>query len=164
VSRSVDLFVGSDLPIDQLAAQLGSVVDAPFTPSPTGATFVLRDGSVVAELARHAFADDGDLLLSRYRYTLSSRVPAGARPQDTPEAAVLRRVAQRVRERGLFPVLLVMDLQYREGAVPADAPSPADATAPAPGPGPAAAPGPGAAPGSAAPAPADVSGPAPAAR
>ncbi len=114
MSRSVDLFVGSDLPVDQVADQLGRAAGAKFTPSPNGATYVLREGSVVAELGRHPYLDDGDLLLSRYCYALSSYVPDTTRPQDTPEATVLRRIAQAVRQQGLFPVLLVLDLQYRD--------------------------------------------------
>ncbi|MHB1534779.1 MAG: hypothetical protein ACYC1D_09255 [Acidimicrobiales bacterium] len=114
MSRSVDLFIDTDAPLEQLAEQLGQAIGAQLTPSPNGATRILRDGAVVAELGPHPYLDDGDLWLSRYRYALSARVTSDARPQDTAEAAVLRRVAQAVRQRELFPVLLVLDLQYRD--------------------------------------------------
>jgi hypothetical protein len=115
MSRSVDLFVASDLPIEEVAGQLGRAIGASFTPSPNGASYVLRDGKVVIEFGPHPYRDDGDLLLSRYAYALSACVPDDARPQDTPEAVVLRKIAQAVREKGLFRVLLVMDLQFRDG-------------------------------------------------
>jgi hypothetical protein len=98
------------------------MLGSPLTPNPGEESFVVRHGDVVAELATHGFVDDGDLLLSRYRYALSSQVPSDVRPQDTPEAALLRRLGQAVRERGLFPVLLVMDLQYRERLTDSDDP------------------------------------------
>jgi hypothetical protein len=83
-----------------------------------GRTWILRDGSVVAELAPHPYGDDGDLLLSQYPYALSARVRTDARPQETPEAAVLRKVAQRLRATKPWRVLLVLDLQYRDGGDP----------------------------------------------
>ncbi|MBO0732044.1 MAG: hypothetical protein J2P57_22480 [Acidimicrobiaceae bacterium] len=115
MSRSIDLFVASDLPLEQVAEQLGHAISASLSASPHGATFILRDGDVVAELGPHPYQDDGDLLLSRYRYALSAAVPDDARPQYTPEAVVLRKIAQAVRAKDLFPVLLVMDLQFRDG-------------------------------------------------
>ena len=49
------------------------------------------------------------------------------RPHDTPEAALLRRVAQRIQRGPAWPVLLVHDLQYRDRAMAAGTPNGASA-------------------------------------
>jgi hypothetical protein len=115
MSRSLDLFIDTDLDLDQLAKQLGDAAGVDLSRSGDGRTWILRDGSVVAELGPHPYEDDGDLLLSQYHYSVSARVPTDARPQETSEAAVLRKLAQRLRAATPWRVLLVLDLQYRDG-------------------------------------------------
>ncbi|MGI8491649.1 MAG: hypothetical protein ACR2KC_01915 [Acidimicrobiales bacterium] len=113
MSRSVDLFIDSALPAGELAAQIERLTDLPVAPNGEG-TWTLSEGAVTAELAEHRYADDGDLWLTRYRYALSARVPGAANPRDSAEALLLRRVAQALHRNGSFPVLLVLDLQYRD--------------------------------------------------
>ena len=36
------------------------------------------------------------------------------RPQDSPEAGLLRRIAQKIAQGPAWPVLVVLDLQYRD--------------------------------------------------
>jgi hypothetical protein len=112
VSRSVDLFISSSLPLDELAADLGRRTDADLpTTDPGRWRFV--DCGVTAELSEHPYLDDGELWLSRYRYVLSSRMATGVGPLDSPEVLSLRHLAQTLHDPVSFPVLLVLDLQYR---------------------------------------------------
>lgn len=113
MSRSVDLFIASPEPLELVAAKLGEVAHLPAVEGPD-ATWVVSDGETSATLAEHHYLDDGDLFLSRYRYVVSGRVPATARPQDTPVAALLRRIGCEIQRSTAWPVLLVLDLQYRE--------------------------------------------------
>ncbi|MGH9116253.1 MAG: hypothetical protein ACRDWW_10560 [Acidimicrobiales bacterium] len=113
--RSVDLFIAAELPPGDMAAELGRVAGSSCAPGPEPGTWVLQEGGTRAFLAQHRYADDGDLLLSRYRYALSARVADTVRPQDTPEAALLRMVGRRLQQGSRWPVLMVLDLQYRHG-------------------------------------------------
>jgi hypothetical protein len=113
VSRSVDLFISSSLPLDQLAADLGRRSDAQLLPTTDPARWRFVDGGVTAELSEHPYVDDGELWLSRYRYVLSARMVAGVGPLDSPEVLSLRHLAQTVHDPVSFPCLLVLDLQYR---------------------------------------------------
>ncbi len=135
MSRSVDLFVDASQPIDEMAATLGDLMDSTPVKDPTSG-WVLTDGEVEATLVEHPFVDDGDLPFSHFKYALSARVSDVVRLPDSPAAAYLRRVADRI-QRGLgWPVLLVLDLQFRDrsgptsaaqSAPPPDRPEPAPA-------------------------------------
>jgi hypothetical protein len=114
MSRSVDLFIDADAPIDEVAANLGELLGSPLVQGPGPGIWLLQEGSVEAVLSRHPFLDDGDLLLSRYRYALSAQVSNSGRIQDAPETALLRHVADRVLRGSHLPALLVFDLQYRD--------------------------------------------------
>lgn len=122
MSRSVDLFIDVDLPLDRLAEELGRLTGLHLTPEPHGDCFVLSEGRVVARLAEHPYGDDEDLPLSRHRYALSSRVPDDDRLQDSEEAVLLRRVSQQLRSGSPWRALLVLDLQYRDPGTPGDWP------------------------------------------
>jgi hypothetical protein len=104
MSRCVDLFVDSDLPIDEVADQLRRLAGVALTPSPDAATYVLRDGPVVVELGEHAYGDDGDLRLSRAVRPNPQRLPArGHRRGDAASphrarGAPARRVPRAVRD------------------------------------------------------------------
>ena len=77
MSRTVDLFISSAAPIDELAttiaARTGLLLESePSGTSESGRTGVegeirLREGDLYAVLREHAFVDDGDLILTRYR-------------------------------------------------------------------------------------------------
>jgi hypothetical protein len=129
MSRSVDLFIDADAPIDEVAANLGELLGSPLAEGPGPRTWLLQEGTVEAVLTCHPFLDDGELLLSRYRYALSARVPNTVRVQDAPETALLRHVAERVLRGSHLPALLVFDLQYRDrpggDSVSSDCPAPA---------------------------------------
>jgi hypothetical protein len=130
MSRSIDLFLASPLPADELADELTRLTGLSFAPTADGTGWMMHDGGVQAELAEHHFADDGDLLLSRYRYALSARVPLGINPADTPEAMSLRRMTKTLHAEGSIAVLLILDLQYRDQpgrrpTSPTDGPRPA---------------------------------------
>jgi hypothetical protein len=114
MSRSVDLFIDADIPLDELARALGRHTGSSLTPEVDQARWILQEGDTRATLAEHPYGDDGDLPFSRYRFALSARVSNEARPHDTPEAALLRRVAHQIQQGPTWPVLLVHDLQYRE--------------------------------------------------
>jgi hypothetical protein len=116
MSRSVDLFIDADVPLDELASALERHTGTSLEAEPDQACWVLKEGDTRATLAEHPYGDDGDLLFTRYRFALSARVSNDVRPHDTAEAALLRRVAQKIQQGPTWPVLLVHDLQYRDGA------------------------------------------------
>jgi hypothetical protein len=121
MSRSVDLFIDADVPLEELAGALGRQLGAPLAIEPDQTAWRLRDGEVEAILAEHPYGDDGELLFTRYRFALSARLANDVRPHDTPEAALLRRIAQKIQQGPAWPVLLVHDLQYRDNPVGAGA-------------------------------------------
>jgi hypothetical protein len=130
MSRSVDLFIDADIPIGELAAELGRLTDLTLDPRPDAPEWTLEEGEVRATLAEHPYVDDGDLLLAHYRYALSCQVTTGVRLQAAPETALLRLVAEALQHKSARPVLLVLDLQYRDptasnaaAATPLDGPA-----------------------------------------
>jgi hypothetical protein len=131
MSRSVDLFIDTELSLEEVADALGRQAGSPLV-SDGQATWLLQDGAVRATLAEHPYGDDGELLFTRYRFALSARLTNQGRTQDSAEAALLRRIAQKVQQNLAWPVLVVHDLQYRDrpatphgpdGEVPATAPT-----------------------------------------
>ena len=115
MSRSLDLFISSAAPLDELAATLaartGLVPDAESGAGERGVA--LRDGDLCAVLHEHRFMDDGDLFLTRYRWALSMRTTVTGHLGLSAETALLRQVAAALADH---PVLLVLDLQYRAEA------------------------------------------------
>lgn len=116
MSRSVDLFIATDLSLHDLAIELGQKAGCRLTGDPERPQWIMNEDKVTAILAEHPYVNDAGLPLAKYRYAISARVPNDTRPSDTPEAAVLRRIAQRIQEGPKWPVLLVHDLQYRDGS------------------------------------------------
>jgi hypothetical protein len=116
MSRSVDLFIRYDQSIQELAAAIGRLMEKELTPGPRVDTWVLQEGDVEVMLREHPYVDDGELLLSSYRFALSGSVPNDVRLQDAKTTELLRRVADRLHRGGGVPVLLVLDLQYRDRA------------------------------------------------
>ena len=116
MSRSVDLFIaaGAGLTLDDVAGAIGSQCEIRLRAEPEESRWVLEEGDMRAHLSRHRYVDDGELLLSQYPYAVSSRLAAG-RPQDSAEAAWLRRIGHRLQETSGWSVLVVLDLQYRDG-------------------------------------------------
>jgi hypothetical protein len=127
MSRSVDLFIDAAVALDELAAALGALLGTALVAEADQAAWLLREGAMQATLAEHPYRDDGNLPFTRYRYALSARVSNDVRPHDTPEAAMLRRVAYKVQQGPNWPVLLVHDLQYRERLTAAATPNGAGA-------------------------------------
>ena len=111
MSRTVDLFVDSDQPLEQVASQLSELTGLPLVASPDRSRFVLQEGGVNAHLAEHDFLDDDDLPLSEFRYVLSASVKGVGSIDDSPEVACLRRVNALLREMATMPSLLVIDLE-----------------------------------------------------
>jgi hypothetical protein len=114
VSRSIDLFIDADQPPDQLAAALGRVSGSALEKDAATGAWLLRRDDVQATLTEHPFADDEDLPFTRFRYSLSARVANTVRLQDAPATFLLRRIADLTQRQLGLPVLLVMDLQYRD--------------------------------------------------
>ncbi|HET9060260.1 MAG TPA: hypothetical protein VFN61_10095 [Acidimicrobiales bacterium] len=111
MSRTVDLFVDSDQPLEQVADLIGDLAGQPLVRVPDGPRFVFDDGQVTAQLSEHDFVDDEDLPLSEFRYVLSS-VVRGALPIDkSPELLFLRRLNNGLHENSVLPSLLVVDLE-----------------------------------------------------
>jgi hypothetical protein len=125
MSRSLDLFIDTPIELPELARRLGQLTGAPLVAHTDGDRFVLSEGETVAVLGRHPFVDDGKLLLSRYTYALSSRVPAGEAVADSRELALLRHLAELIRQRMSMPALLVHDLQNRDRGATTPEPPPA---------------------------------------
>jgi hypothetical protein len=118
VSRSVDLFIDTKLTIAEVAAKLGELLEHPLVANPDQTVFAYEHASVSLTLCAHEFIDDGDLLFSSYRYVLTGRVASTARVQDSAEAKLLRWVADKIQKEPRWPVLLVLDLQYRDKGKP----------------------------------------------
>jgi hypothetical protein len=135
VSRSVDLFIESAKPIEEVAAEVARLTRLNLTPGSVPGTWSLDQGTVHAELHAHPYVDDGELAFERYQYALSARVADRGRSAESSEANLLRMVSESLR-KGRIPSLLVHDLQYRDGrAGPAPSPEgPDQAEAPEPGP------------------------------
>ena len=114
MARSVDLFIRYDQSIQELAEAIGHLMDRELAPGPRADTWILRDGEVEVMLREHPYVDDGELLLSSYRFALSGSVPNDVRLQDAKTTEFLRRVADRLHRGGGILVLLVLDLQYRD--------------------------------------------------
>ncbi len=114
MSRSIDLFIDADQPPDELAAALGRVLGSALEKDSATGAWLLRRGDVQASLTEHPFADDEDLPFTRFRYSLSARVANTVRLQDAPATVLLRRIADLTQRQLGLPVLLVMDLQYRD--------------------------------------------------
>ncbi len=112
MSRSIDLFIDAPLAVDELAATLQRVTGFCFSERPEGG-WELEEGDVRARLSEHHYVDDGNLLLSRYRYVLSARAPSDARLADHPAVLVLRDLMQTLHRDSPMPVLMVLDLQRR---------------------------------------------------
>jgi hypothetical protein len=125
MSRSVDLFIDSDSTVADLATQLGRLCELDFHPGPDDRSWVVRDGDVTAVLAHHPYVDDRDLVFSHFRYALSARVSSEHRIDTAPETTLLRRISERLLRGSELPVLLVLDLQYRDQATSAPS-APAD--------------------------------------
>jgi hypothetical protein len=111
MTRCIDLFIDATEPLDALAAALGQLTGVTFVGPVEGSHWALSDGPATALLAEHDFADDRHLLLTRYRYDLSSRVNT-VNFADSAEVTLLRRVFAAVRADGRYPALLVFDLQH----------------------------------------------------
>jgi hypothetical protein len=115
MSRSVDLFIDANVSLEEMSEALGPYLGGPFSPD-GGARWVFDQGQLRVLLSAHPYRDDGELLFSRYRFALSARIANDGRPQDSPEAALLRRVAGQIGQGPAWPSLVVHDLQYRDGA------------------------------------------------
>lgn len=129
MSRSVDLFIDSSLPIEALAEHLRARTGAQFTPTADPDRWRMDDGSLTAELYEHSYVDAGELWLSRYRYVLSTHMPFGVSLLDSPEVLGLRHLAQALHSPPDLSVLLVLDLQYRlptAGEAEEEAPDPGE--------------------------------------
>ncbi len=111
MSRSVDLFISYDAPIEALAALVAERTGLTVDPRGEVDEFDLVDGGIAALLHRHHFADDDGLPLSHYPYALSITTGVGGHLGSSPEVSMLRRVAGAMDG---VPVLLVLDLQYRD--------------------------------------------------
>jgi hypothetical protein len=111
MSRCIDLFIDSPAPLDELAVALGKLSGLSFIGSAEGTHWGVRDGDGFAELAEHEFADDRQLLVSKYRYDLFARVESGS-PTEGASAAMLRRIFAALKAEGTYPALLVFDLQH----------------------------------------------------
>jgi hypothetical protein len=109
--RTVDLFLDSDQPLDQVAEHLDELARLKFCASPDGSFFVARDGGVVVHLREHDFVDDDELPLSEFRYVLSAAIRSPREPDDSEELKLLRRVNSELQRAGALPSLLVIDLE-----------------------------------------------------
>lgn len=128
MSRSVDLFVDSTLPLEALAELLAARSELRFDPAGDDPEHCRAHlGEVSVELYAHDYVDDGELWLSRYRYVLSSRTDGGVVPLDSAEVTALRRLAHQLHDPTDLPVMLVLDLQYRlpPGRLPSE-PTPSE--------------------------------------
>ena len=112
MSKTVDLFIESDQPIEAVAELLAKETGWPVGPGEAPGTWMLSGPDHRAELHTHRYINDGALAFERYAYALTARV-SGTRLTESPEAAMLRAVADKLRTHRI-PTMLVHDLDYRE--------------------------------------------------
>jgi hypothetical protein len=112
MSRTVDLFLDSDQPLELVAAQLSELLGAQLRPTPDLSRYVVQEGDVTAYLAEHDFLDDDDLPLSDFGYVLSAQVRSAGDIEQGAEAQFLRRVNAIWRQATGLPSLLVIDLDW----------------------------------------------------
>jgi hypothetical protein len=117
MSRTVDLFVDSDQPLDRLASQLAELTGCQFRPSLDATRFTMHDGAVTAHLSEHDFLDDEGLPLSEFRYVLSAAVRAPSDIGSSAEATCLRRVNACLKQEGRLASLLVLDLECPDSSL-----------------------------------------------
>lgn len=120
MSRSIDLFIQCPKPIEEVASEVARLTGMDLEPGDLPGTWSLDEESVHAELRAHPYVNDGDLVLERYQYALSSRVSNDTRLADSSEAAMLRLVSEALRKVSI-PSLLVHDLQYRDREISGEA-------------------------------------------
>jgi hypothetical protein len=121
MSRSIDLFIDAPLDLDQLAEEITRLTGFAFAQVPGTLHLTLQNGDVLAELGVHDFVDDRELLFTRYRYVVTAEVGSQRLVNDSPEAALLRRIFATLKADRRFPSLLVFDLQHlidRSGPTP----------------------------------------------
>jgi hypothetical protein len=111
MSRTVDLFIDSDQPLERVASQLAELTGHPFVASPDRTRFVMIAGAVTAYLSLHDFLDDDDLPLSEFRYVLSAVVRGVGNVEESQEALCLRSVNALLRQEAAMSSLLVFDLE-----------------------------------------------------
>jgi hypothetical protein len=111
MSRTVDLFLDSDQPLELVASELSELAGAPLSASPDRSRFVLKYKDVTAYLAEHDFVDDDDLPLSEFPYVLSAQVRGAGEIDRSPEAQCLRELNARWQRGTGMPSLLVIDLE-----------------------------------------------------
>lgn len=114
MSKSVDLFIHSDQPIEAVAAAVERLTQLAVKPGELPSTWVVAKDDLRAELRINPYINDGELDLERYAYAMSARA-SGNRLTDSPEAALLRAVADRLHSEKMR-TLLVHDLQYKDRA------------------------------------------------
>ncbi len=116
MSRTVDLFIDSDQPIEQVAQRLGELAGTVPLPAPPGTAYLLGDGQVAARLVEHDFVDDEGLPLSEFRYVVSCAVRGPGQLDESAELAFLRALNRRLRQESPWASLLVVDLERPDPA------------------------------------------------
>ena len=116
MSRTIDIFIDSDQPLEHVATQLGELTGRQLVASPDRSRFLWQDGTVTAYLAEHDFVDDDDLPLSEFRYVLSVPVRGPGDIDGSVELAALRKVNAVLRQSASLPSLLVIDLERPDTA------------------------------------------------
>ena len=116
MARTVDLFIDSDQPIEQVAYRLGELAGRVPRPAPPGTAYLLGDGEVAARLAEHDFVDDEGLPLSEFRYVVSCAVRGPGEVDESAELAFPRALNRRLRQESPWPSLLVVDLERPDPA------------------------------------------------
>lgn len=111
MSRTIDLFIDSDQALGQVAQHIAELAEVVAEPSPDGCRYVLWQGAMSAHLSEHDFVDDDDLPLGDYRYVVSAVVRSPGGIDDSTELSYLRAINRQLRQEGVWPSLLVIDLE-----------------------------------------------------
>jgi hypothetical protein len=112
MSKTVDLFIQSDQPIEAMADTLGRATGWTVKPGEMPGTWTVTNGEQRADLHAHPYVNDGALTFERYTFALTAQV-SGSRLTESPEAVMLRTAADRLRDHHV-KTMLVHDLQFRE--------------------------------------------------
>lgn len=112
MSKTVDLFIRSDQPVEAVADLLARATGWTVEPADRPGTWSVAGDGQSALLHAHGYANDGPLRFGTYPYVLTATA-TGTRLTESPETVMMRMAADRLREHRVA-TMLVHDLEYRD--------------------------------------------------
>src|SRR5437588_381969 len=117
MSRSADIFVGTDESLEVLNRDLGSILAKSLEPRASGeeSWYEFSDEHAILTLGRHDFVNDRDMPFGQYPYHIGIRA-VGAQNEDERTAwrdALANQIFKRLKATKRYRLLLVEDVQVK---------------------------------------------------